>query len=65
MTIAVTIAPDCALQRPTPSAIARREKARAADAASANQPARSSTSTSAPLFTVPTSRVPRRASARS
>ena len=44
---------------------AAREGARAATSLPSTQPARARTSTSAPLFTVPTSVVPRRASARS
>ncbi|MBW8868509.1 MAG: hypothetical protein JF610_14480 [Acidobacteria bacterium] len=65
ITMAATIAADCALQRPTAAAIARREKARAALNASSATGPRAMTSTSAALLTVPTSVVPRRASARS
>ena len=66
MTIAATIAADCALQRPTRRAIARRAKrAHRADRFVEPAAALRATSTSAPLLTVPTSVVPRRASARS
>ena len=65
MRMAVTIAAETGLRWPTCVATTRRVNARIAAAVSVQGLPRASTSTSAPLFTLPTRITPRRASARS